>query len=92
MRRRKKVVQRKMHTPIDELMEEDEVSEAASDNHEFDVQEVDEDLDELQSRPERVSSRMRKTNSTVQTPSFMDRPTLPIQPIQMIPQYLSKLS
>lgn len=36
-----------MHTPIDELMEEDEVSEAASENHEFDVLEVDEDLDEL---------------------------------------------
>lgn len=62
--------QRKMHTPIDEMNEEDE------DDDDYDnAVEIEDDVDEecITDRRYSTNSNRRMTGSTVQTPSFLDK-------------------
>lgn len=58
-----------MHTPIDEMNEEDE------DDDNDQEAEIEDDIDEecLTDRRYSTNSQRRMTGSTVQTPSFLDK-------------------
>ncbi|CDW83127.1 UNKNOWN [Stylonychia lemnae] len=64
--KRRVVKERKMHTPIDELQEEDEIS--INDNLSDDEYDDAQGLEEQQERQERQNSKARNT----QTPSFVE--------------------
>lgn len=60
-----------MHTPIDELQEEDEDSQKNEDD--ADSPKIQDLEEEIKDRGNNNSSRIRMTGSTVQTPSFLEK-------------------